>query len=77
MTLLICQIIFGVICLIGIPAGVIAAIRENGNLKIERRPLPPGERRKQRRLPRDSHAQAYVDGFITAEVLDELGDLFK
>ena len=49
----------------------------NGNLKLEQRRLPPGVKKPKRKLRRDSHAQARVDGFITAEVLDELDDMFK
>jgi hypothetical protein len=75
--ILIAQVIFAAVFFIGIPAGIISAIKWNGNLKAEIRRSPPAPRRGRRYLRRDSHAQAYVDGFITAEVLDELGDMFK
>ena len=80
--ILVAQVIFAGICLIGIPAGIFFAIKHNGNLKLEMRPSPPAERRRRGRMMRDTHARVrqddrFVDGFITGAALDELEDMFK
>lgn len=79
--ILLLQVIFGLIFVIGIPAGIIQSILHNNQLRspnYSAEIVPPSKKKgRNGRLPRDSHAQAYVDGFITAEVLDDLGDMFK
>lgn len=73
------QIPVSVILLGGILCGIIESIKYD-NLGHELQEWPSRksrERLRRSRLPRDSHAQAYVDGFITAKVLDELDDMFK
>lgn len=78
--ILVLQIIFAGICLLGIPAGCISALIYNHNLKAELRPQGKQLRKTQNR--RDTHAQArqdgaFVDGFITSEALDVFDDMFK
>jgi hypothetical protein len=65
-------------------AGIVASLLHD-NLAEELGEWPSRkawERRRRKRLPRDSHAQArvdgaYVDGMITGAVLDDLDDMFK
>lgn len=73
------QIPVSVILLGGVLYGIIESILHD-NLGHELQEWPSRrsrERLRHSRLPRDSHAQAYVDGFITAKVLEDLDDMFK